>query len=358
MFWWEQFLEQKQALLQQIQVDPVNPTLFRDLGRLYLSCNAGIAGVRLAIRHLETSLQMSATDPTAWSSLGKSWAKLHALSEECTPNPTTDAYEAEKQQQAHNATIGLRKAILNSRSGSEAMKFKMEWAHYLERFGRWRESLGVLSEVISNEGKSDHTCWASLGFVGLRIGFGLAPLVDLESDGIFQGFQEDEDLPDLMKNDGNLPELTMDDRMKLLEQVGHAFQRAGELVEAQMNDSTQEIESLQRYRTHYSYQLNRLEEVMQGLHSRPASSLNPFDNTAEPRPPSHASTSLRHSRSQPDFLANGDRLAGHDIPAFQAPDASRRTSPLPTSGSETAKASVCAYSIPPPPPTSSVYRDS
>ncbi|KAA1100875.1 hypothetical protein PGTUg99_031698 [Puccinia graminis f. sp. tritici] len=70
--------------------------------------------------------------------------------------------------------------------------YKAEWARYLEKLGRWRDSLGVIGEIIKNEGKLQPKCWAGLGFVGLRLVFGWAPLENLKTDDLEQGFIEGE----------------------------------------------------------------------------------------------------------------------------------------------------------------------
>ncbi|KAA1085820.1 hypothetical protein PGT21_020670 [Puccinia graminis f. sp. tritici] len=277
----EEFLEKKQQILLRLQEDGENPQLVRDLGILYLTSNVGIAGLKLAIRHLETSLQINDTDALAWSSLGKAWSKLHGVPEaELAKLP--DPRETTKSQQAHNATIGLRKAIINSRTHADALKYKVEWARYLEKLGRWRDSLGVIGEIIKNEGKLQPKCWAGLGFVGLRLVFGWAPLENLETDDLEQGFIEGE-TPKMNEGTTQAEKLSDPDRMKLLSQVHHAFERALALIDDQIGSATlqahnpasakgktpasvddhlhQEINRLKTYKLHYQFQLTKLDAI-------------------------------------------------------------------------------------------------
>ncbi|WAR60976.1 hypothetical protein PtB15_13B227 [Puccinia triticina] len=165
----EEFLEKKQLILQRLAEDGENAHLVRDLGLLYLRANVGVAGIKLAIRHLETSLQMDEGDALAWSSLGQAWLALHAVPEAELAKLGPDGRDTTKGQQMHNATIGLRKAIINSRTAEDARTYKLHWARYLEKQGRWRDSLGVLGELIKHEGKHSPACWAALGFVGQRL---------------------------------------------------------------------------------------------------------------------------------------------------------------------------------------------
>ncbi|KAH9445005.1 hypothetical protein Pst134EB_025257 [Puccinia striiformis f. sp. tritici] len=291
----EEFLEKKHQILLRLQEDGENPQLVRDLGILYLTSNVGIAGLKLAIRHLETSLQMNDTDALAWSSLGKAWSQLHGVPEaELARLP--DARETNKSQQAHNATIGLRKAIINSRTHADALKYKVEWARYLEKLGRWRDSLGVIGEVIKNEGKLQPKCWAALGFVGLRLVFGWAPLENLEADDLEQGFIEGASPQKAIEGntltDGE--SLSDPDRVKLLSQVHHAFERALALIDEQIHSATlqvnhsattkgkipatvtttttankspiggndhQEIHQLKSYKKHYEFQLAKVDAI-------------------------------------------------------------------------------------------------
>ncbi|KAG0149559.1 hypothetical protein CROQUDRAFT_713847 [Cronartium quercuum f. sp. fusiforme G11] len=353
----EKFLEQKQIILQQLQIDSDNPKLVRDLGILYLSCNAGIAGVKLAIRHLETSLQMNSNDPLAWSSLGKAWAELYKISEsDDNKGFKTEETEEERSQQNHNATIGLRKAILNSRTIKEAIKYKIEWAHYLEKFGKWKESLGVLSEVISNEGKKNFIGWSALGFIGLRIGLGFEPLNELGTDDLLQGFQINLIEIPILKELNHPPELNFDDRLKLLEQVGQAFQRSIELINEHLNQQQQtfsttkdeEIEidekKLQAYRTHYYYQLQRLDQVLDQLRVRKSDDYRQVSlPPQELKRPSCPGPSLRHSRSQPELITSDIR----NKMEFSPPKVVNlhKASPVGLSGSETAKDSTTSSSI-------------
>jgi len=85
--------------------DPGNATIIRDIGRLYLDSNGGVAGLKLAVRHLEASLQISDKDPRCWSYLGEAWAALYETPENEIYKPTQE----DRMQQAHNATIGYRK---------------------------------------------------------------------------------------------------------------------------------------------------------------------------------------------------------------------------------------------------------
>ncbi|KAI8461255.1 hypothetical protein BY996DRAFT_692165 [Phakopsora pachyrhizi] len=258
----EEFLERKQILLQKLQEDPENPTFVRDLGILYLSCNAGAAGLKIAIKHLETSLQMCDSDPVAWSSLGKAWAQLHDMPDEELAK-LGDRQDTDRKQQAHNATIGLRKAILNSRSTAEALKFKVEWARYLEKSGRWRDSLGVIGEVIGNEGKMDPHCWASLGFIGLRVVFGWEPLKTLETDVLRQGILDDQ-ASENNSDRHRFQDLCDSDRLKLLVQVRHAFERALELLMGEIDLSPEcaaQRQETQKYRDHYLNQLQKVKKT-------------------------------------------------------------------------------------------------
>ncbi|KNZ61780.1 hypothetical protein VP01_1358g1 [Puccinia sorghi] len=271
----EEFLEKKNQILLRLQEDVENPQLVRDLGILYLTSNVGIAGLKLAIRHLETSLQMNDSDPLAWSSLGKAWSQLHGIPEmELVKLP--DARDTNKAQQAHNATIGLRKAIINSRTHADALKYKVEWARYLEKLGRWRDSLGVIGEVIKNEGKMEPLCWAALGFVGLRLIFGWPPLENLEASDFEQGFllpQEGNDDDNERRNIINHHQnskaqetLSHPDRIKLLSQVHHAFQRALALIDQQINAATLQHHQNSKGKTPASDNMNRLEKLKNHYH--------------------------------------------------------------------------------------------
>lgn len=278
----EEFLDKKHQILLRLQECGEDPRLIRDLGILYMTSNVGVAGLKLAIRHLETSLQMCDSDALAWSYLGKAWAQLHGIPEaELAKLP--DPQEANKAQQAHNATIGLRKAIINSRTPADALKYKVEWARYLEKMGRWHDSLGVIGEVIKHEGKQQPRCWAALGFIGLRIVFGWPPLNDLEADDLDQGFQDDMDVTQIPQR-SSAEGLSDSDRIKLLSQVHHAFERALILIDEQAaaqarlsnpgkaaggihyGAQIEELETkLKAYKKHYENQLKKVEMIERGM---------------------------------------------------------------------------------------------
>ncbi|OAV94372.1 hypothetical protein, variant [Puccinia triticina 1-1 BBBD Race 1] len=237
----EEFLEKKQLILQRLAEDGENAHLVRDLGLLYLRANVGVAGIKLAIRHLETSLQMDEGDALAWSSLGQAWLALHAVPEAELAKLGPDGRDTTKGQQMHNATIGLRKAIINSRTAEDARTYKLHWARYLEKQGRWRDSLGVLGELIKHEGKHSPACWAALGFVGQRLVVGWPPLAALDTDDLAQGFLPDhhhhhqqQQQQDQQEGGRETEGISGPDKQKLVAQVDAAFVRAVALIDDQI----------------------------------------------------------------------------------------------------------------------------
>lgn len=85
-----QFLRQKSVIIARLQATPQDPELLRGLGEVYLESGGGVSALKLAVRHLEASLQLDETDPRCWQLLGKAWARLHEAPDSATYQPTPE----------------------------------------------------------------------------------------------------------------------------------------------------------------------------------------------------------------------------------------------------------------------------